>query len=407
MTKLTYLIETQLKRLFILLCLALLHITSNVAYADIDDTINFGIGASYQHDSNLFRLPTGQQPLGSGAERSDNILEEYVDVRILKKYSLQAFNFYFAHSETKYANADFLNFNANNYKAAWLWSVTPEFSGNLSTERTVELVPFIDYQNTNKQNIKTIDNQRFDFDWSPHEIWHLLGGYSKLTVANSQTFLPETSFKLDEYEAGVKYSFPSQSYIALKYRFRNGAKNEINTFALIGKNFTEKEEELNGVWILSGKSRLNSNFGYINRIDDTFSIRNYSGYFGGVNYVWDVTSKVNLTLGLSRRLTSFQDINSSYNVYDSVFIKPEWVPTSKIVVKASAEISKRKYVGGSPLISATQREDDSKLYSLSVDWTPRRTIKIGVNLQHDARNSNLINRDYSSNSAGISGQLLF
>ena len=407
MTKLTYLIETQLKRLCTLLYLAILHTTSNVAYADTDDTIYFGIGANYQHDSNLFRLPSGQQPLGLGAERADNIIKEYVAIKIFKKYSLQAFDFDFVHSETKYANADFLNFNANNYKAAWLLSVTPELLGSLSTERTVELVPFINYQNTNKRNIKMIENQRFDFDWSPHQIWHLIGGYSKLTVANSQTFLPETSFKLDEYETGVKYSFPSQSYISLKYRFRNGENNEINKFALIGKNFTEKEEELNGVWILSGKSRLNSNFGYINRIDDTFSIRDYSGYFGGINYVWDATSKLNLTLGLSRRLASFQDINSSYNVYDSVFIKPEWAVTSKLVVKASAEISKRKYVGGSPIIFAMQREDDIKLYSLSADWSPRSTIAIGVNLQHDARNSNLINRDYSSNSAGISGQLLF
>ena len=132
------------------------------AYADSDDTINFLIGTDYSHYDNLFSLPDGQNPTG-GAERSDNVLRTNFGIKINKKYSLQTFKFDYSHIDNKYDNADFLNFNSNNYKAAWLWSLTPSLSGDLSSERKVDLIPFTD-RNSNTQNIRTVEIQRFDFD---------------------------------------------------------------------------------------------------------------------------------------------------------------------------------------------------------------------------------------------------
>jgi exopolysaccharide biosynthesis operon protein EpsL len=382
--------------------------SASSVYADSDDALNFLIGTDYSHYDNLFLLPDGQTPTGN-AKRSDNILRTNFGVKINKKYALQTFKFDYTHIENKYDNADFLNFNSNNYKAAWLWSLTPSLRGNLSSERKVDLIPFIDNRNSNTQNKRTVEMQMLDFDWSPHNVWHLLGGYTKLESVNSQTFLQETSFKFNAAEAGVKYSFPSDSFIALKLRKRNGENQEINITNQIGKDFSENEAELSALWKLSGKSRLTANLGHNVHADDTYSLRDFSGYFGGMSYSWDASAKLNVGVDLSRKLSSYQDVTSSYTVNDMLSIKPTWALTSKITLGSYATMSKRKFLGDGPLTNATTstRIDDGFTYGVQANWAPRSTMNFGINLQHDERDSNFANRDFSSNMVGINGQLTF
>lgn len=388
------------------------------SYADQQDTFNVVAKSSYTHDSNLFKLPSGLQPPGAGSERSDNIFVNSLGFTVNKQYSLQAFRINFDHVVTKYDNAKFLDFSANNYKAAWLWAITPDLTGILSTERRVSLVPFRDARSgllgsnsIARQNIRTIDMQNFSVDYSPHDKWHLIGGFSKLDVTNSQTFLPETSFKQDSIEGGVKYEFRSKSYISLISRKSDGQNQDVNTTTLnpnaIGSGFEERQQELSGLWVLTGKSRLLANVGHIRREDNTFGIRDFSGNFGGLNYVWDITGKTNLSIGLSRRLSSFQTANDSYGVIDTLDIRPTWHPTSKISVNLNAQLSQRVYKGDGPIASNFQRQDDSYNYGIGMDWTPRSTIRLGVDLRRDERNSNVNNFDYSANIASINGQLNF
>lgn len=401
--------KNTLRKFALTILFSLIQLAVSSAYADSDDTINFLIGTNYKHYDNLFLLPDGQNP-GGGAERSDNLLKTNFAIKIDKKYSLQEFKFDYFHLENKYDNADFLNFNSNNYKAAWLWSLTPSLKGNLSSERNVDLIPFTDRdRNSNVQNIRTIEMQMFNFDLSPHNVWHLLGGYTKLNSINSQTFLQETSFKFNALEAGVMYSFPSDEFVALKLRKRNGENQEINLSNQTGKGFSENEAELSGLWKLTGKSNVFANLGHNAHADDTFALRDFSGYFGGLNYSWAASAKLKLGINLNRRLESFQDVTSSYVVNDELSIRPAWALTSKITLAGYVSASKRKFLGDGPSsISGTStRVDDGLRYGVEATWVPRRTVRLGVNLQHDERNSNFADRDFSSNTVGVNGQLTF
>ena len=340
------------------------------AFADKDDAFNIVVDSHYEHDSNLFRLPDNiQSPTG---DRSDNIWDTNLGFSIDKKYSLQRFRLDYAHESVKYDNATFLDFEANNYFGAWLWAVTPGLTGTLSSKRTTDLVPFLDYQTFN-QNKRITKEQVFDFDYSPHNVWHLLGAYRKLDVQNSQTFLPQTSYKQDTVEIGTKYTFPSNSYVMFKHKNRNGEQAE-NFASLISTGFNEREEELSAFWLISGKSKASANFGYVTRNDDMFSVRDFSGYFGGINYAWDITGKVNLTFDLSRRIASYQDSTSSYNTVDTFSIKPTWAVLPKVQVSATALVSKRLLLGDGFIPSTQNREDKGRYFAIGADWTQRSTI---------------------------------
>lgn len=382
-----------------------LHTTT--AFADKDDTFNVIAETHYEHDSNLFRLPSGlASPTG---DRADNIWDTNLGFSIDKKYSLQRFRFDYTHESVKYDNADFLDFEANNYFGAWLWAVTPNLTGTLSSKRTTDLVPFLDYRSTNSQNKRTIKEHIFNFDYSPHNVWHLLGGVSKLDVQNSQSdFFQENSFKMNSVEAGVKYTYPSNSYFMYKHKIRNGDQTEnANPLVQVSNGFKEKEDELSMFWLISGKSKASANFGHVSRDDDQYGFRDFSGYFGGVNYSWDITGKVNLTVDLSRRVAAYQDSSSSYNTIDALSIKPTWAVLPKVKVSATALVSKRRFLGDGPVASSFTREDDGRYFAIGADWTPRDTIKLGIALQRDVRDSNDPNRDYSANIASINGQINF
>jgi len=383
------------------------------AYADEFDTFNVVVGSNYTHDSNLFKLPSGAQPAVSGAERSDNILRNSIGFKLDKKYSLQEFKVTFDHVDTRYDNAKFLDFKGNNYNAVWLWALTPRLTGLLSADRKVSLVPFQDFRNGFNQNatatqiIRTSEMKIFSLDYSPFGNWHLIGAYNKLISDNSQTFLPETSFELESVQGGLKYGFPSASYISLTTKNSQGKNQEINNANLIGKDFEEQQEELTAFWDVTGKSKILANIGHIERMDDSFQVRDFSGMFGGINYTWDVTGKTSISMGVSRKLSAFQTQFDSYSVSDILFINPTWYATSKIKVSANAQVGRRAYKGEGNLPSASNRVDDTLSYGVGVDWSPRSTIKLGLNLQRDERNSSSSNFDYSANVASINGLLTF
>ncbi|PPC94632.1 MAG: putative exosortase B-associated extracellular polysaccharide biosynthesis transporter EpsL [Methylotenera sp.] len=377
---------------------------TSTALADKDDTFNFTAGTLYMYDTNLFRAPAGANP-PFDAERSDSMWKTNVGISIDKDYSLQKFKFDYWHEETKFNNNDFLDFNGNNYNAAWLWAVTPGLKGTLSSKRTVDLVPFIDFQGFTR-NVRTTKFQNFDFDYSPHNKWHLLGGVSKLDVENSQVFIQEQSFKFDGVEAGVKYTFPSESFFKFMVRRRDGEQVPLGNAFLVSDGFKEDEQELSMFWLVSGKSRIISNLGHLKREDNDYSVRDFSGWFGGINYAWDITGKLNLTVDLSRRIAAFQDFTSSYTTIDTIAVKPTWAVTSKIKVSANAQYGHRKFLNDG-VQQNFGRNDDMVSYGVSADWTPRDTMKFGLNLRHEERDSNAVNRDYSADIASINGQLTF
>src|SRR6187551_1084063 len=116
-------------QLLLKVAISLSLLDSSALRADEFDTFNIVGTSSYTYESNLFRLPSGVQPAQNGSERSDNILRNSIGFAINKQYSLQTFRGNFDHVDTRYDNARFLDFKANNYKGAWLWAITPYLTG--------------------------------------------------------------------------------------------------------------------------------------------------------------------------------------------------------------------------------------------------------------------------------------
>jgi exopolysaccharide biosynthesis operon protein EpsL len=392
--------------------LVLLFLASSPVRADSLDVFNVIASVSRSHDDNIFLLSDGvdPRPFVGRSERWDDITETAIGFRIDKPYSLQRFKFDYTLRDTRHQNYEFLDFKARDYKAAWLWALTPYLTGNLSADQTQTQSGFSDYRGYQRANNVTSESQRFDADFSPHGNWHLLAGVAKYKSTNSQTFNEDSSNTTKAFDGGVRYAFPSGSAFTLMVHERQGdyGRKVPDTFNQLDTGFEERETEARLDWLLSGKSRINLAASYVDHEHDHLSRRDYAEPAGSATYTWTPTGKLQISLSASRSVASFQTSTSSYTTNDTVSLSPVWMATDKINLQASIGAATRKFRGngvvGAPDIG---REDKSKFASLQMSWAPYRAVSFAGTLQHSSRESNLVGLDFDDNTAELSAQLSF
>ncbi len=373
------------------------------AFADEKDPLHAIAGVSWEHDNNLFLLPS--------SKRSDNITKSYAGIQLDKLYSLQRFKVNYTLNSYRYQKNKSLNFSAHNYDAAWLWSLTPRLTGTLYADRTQSLTDFQDFRNftiRTVKNIRVTQTQRFEADFSPHGVWHLLGGITRKEQKNSETFIEQDNFSSVSLDGGVKYDFRSGSSITMMGHQRNGeyGRKTPNFLSLSDTGYNEKEAEAKLNWLLSGQSRLNLRAAYLTRDHDNFSQRDYSGMEGRADYYWIPTGKLQFGFSANSILSSYWNSDSSYTRENTLSFSPIYNLSNKIRLSANASIYERTFLGGG-FVPSTHRVDRGKSVSAGIDWSPWRNFTLGTNLRYSSRDSNISGLDYTDTTAGVDASILF
>lgn len=384
---------------------------SGVAVADPEDPLNFSVGAGVRFEDNLFRLPDNpnNRPAGfSNRSRSDQIYSTNVGIKIDKPYAQQRFQLNMMATDHDYKRYDYLDYTTFDYRAAWLWHLTPDISGTLSAEQVQISNNFADFRNINQRSIQTNEIRTFSIDGHVAGGWHLIGALTDLKSRNTQQFSALRDFTQTGVEAGVKYVAISENWVSLVQKESKGDYNgrPLDPVSLLDNSFDQHETEARANWRLSGKSVLDGRLGYVNREHDHFSDRDYSGEIGQLTYRWEATGKLQVNTSITRNIYSFQLQNSSYYVADTISIAPTWRVTSHTTVRARYDYGQRDY-RGAIVPGVRVRDDDYQTFLVAVDWQPRRTILVNGTLLHEKRSSNINSFDYDANSFYINAQLLF
>jgi exopolysaccharide biosynthesis operon protein EpsL len=392
--------DSSLSYSLLALGISLLFIAFPVA-ADQQDTLNFKVGGAVKYDNNLF--------LTSNARVSDRVTTNFVGVNIDKYYSLQRVKVDLKLTDTSFKNNAFLDFIAKDYDADWYWSLTPSLTGTVSANRTQQLNDFRYYTNYFLQNIRTTENQSFQADFSPHGSWHLLGGFTRNATNNSQVFNEESDFELSTIDLGFKYIFSTSSAFTFMGHKGSGSysKRAIDAATLSDSGFDDTEIDIGFNWVLTAKSKLDFNLGYVQREHDHFFQRDYSGAQGKVQYKWNPTDKLQFITVLSRNLASYQTNDASYARTDDINISTVYLLSSKIKVGANVSVSERTYLGNGYVLT-TGRVDKERLAGINLEWTPRRSIVLDASVDYKSRSSNLSSTlDYNAIQGGLSASIMF
>lgn len=390
--------------------MAIIALTAPPCHADALDVVNVVAGVSSKYDDNLFRLPSGQDTsaLTGRTERGDRVLTSFAGLRVDQPYSLQRFKLDLTWTAYRFQNFDYLDFDAKEYRAAWLWSLTPYLKGTLSADRKQQLNDFRDYRSYTAANIRTTENRVFDADWSPHGNWHLLAGFRQMEQTNSQVFNEDADVKVNGVNAGLKYQFPSGSSVTWMTTLRQGqfTKRALNAGSLLDTGYDERESEARLEWLASERSRFNLRTSHLDRTHDHFDQRDFDGWTGRLEYMWSPSAKLRLNASAARELASYQTTESSYSQNDSVGLALGYEVSPKVKVNLNGSLYERRYLGDG-VVSNIGRVDTGSSVMLGADWTPLRSLKFSASVQQNRRQANVAGADFEGNIAEVSAQILF
>jgi exopolysaccharide biosynthesis operon protein EpsL len=387
----------------------LILLTSIAALADQSDTLTYSASAGVTYDDNLYKLPPGvdpQQAIGH-ATKSDVIKTETIGINLDKKYANQEVIFRGSVTNNKYN--EFLNLDYTNtvYSASWNGNLTPRLSFGASDSRTQSLNTFTNV-NYYTQSLNTVDSSNLNVDWWFQSSWHLRFGLTKSSTKSSQSVINNQSYTSQVVEWGARFTPADGNSISLISRVvQNENINAVPNFALLyDSGNKEYQQELNFIWILTGKSTLRGNFLSIKHQSPNFSQLDYNGVNEGLNYSWGISGQSSLNVSWNRVVSSWIAAGSSYSMTDTALIAPSWQLSSKLGVQASISQSKSNFFGPITALTAA-RYDETRSESLSFIWSPQQSVKLSASIQNSHRYSNYSSFEYNDRSASLSAQINF
>ncbi len=369
---------------------------------ELPDTLEFRVGQSVEHDSNVFRLPS------SATRQSDTYGVTTLGLKIDKRYGLQRFELDMSAQDYRYQHNTVLDFTAFNYAAAWRWSLTPRFVGNVTADRS----EFIDnstlVQSTGVVNHRTEEAKRVDGEYEVGSAVRLLGGVFDRSVNNSAAGSAVADSTVTGGEAGAKYVFLTGNAVAYRYRKGNGEYTGLPASTLPSRNFSDVEHEFSLELTPSASTRVQARVSHLERTRDDAAVHEFSGVVGRINANWVITGKTRLDVGVVREMSSYQPnaVIPSYYEGDRFYISPVWKPTEKTAVRLRLDQGVRHYKGTlEPGYDG--RRDSLSQSGVSFEWEPRRSIKLVATMAYDKRSSNIQNLDYKANLLGLSALVKF
>ncbi len=332
-------------RRFPLLQIAAAMCVAFLSNATIADVVNVNVGGSTRHDTNLFKRPDAvAQTVNSG----------YVGLRVDKPYSLQRFQFDVSATAYRYSDLSYLDFDGLDYRAAWLWSVTPRLSGSLRSERSETQVPFFDFNSLQRNGL------------------HATFGLSESKQVSSQPFLAQPDFKLYSAELGLKYSRIAGNSIALLQRRGQGEylrnQNLLDPTVPLDTKYDQNETELQIARFFS-RSTFLGKLNWTERHHDQLSQLNSSGWSGDLTYTWNATDKLTANLAVRQIFVPYFGVAVTtsapiiYRIDKGASAGLKWQPTGSIALSLDVSGVHSYFSSGVSTTLGDARRDETSFVS--------------------------------------------
>lgn len=378
------------------------------AQAFYNDRLELFFTETATWDSNVFRLPRGadnQASLGTSS-RSDRILTHGVGVSADVPVSLQRFQASYQRFWTSYNRFDHLDFDGDVWSAAWLWSVTREFTGDIGYTDVTGLASFATFAGTTQDVINT-RRAYATANWQLTPRWLAHGGVNATERKHDDPARRIHDIEAVSMETRLSYVTPKENRIGASIRYEDGGAPETRIFAGIPFDNGYRQWGVGAVgrWDISAHSRLDGRADYVRREYDQFSDRDYSGPAWGVTYTWTPSPKFSLASTVRRDIAPLDDVQTSFVLATGIGVKPRWQVTEKLALLGSADYVRWKY-RGDPLIGG-DFEHRVRAASVGFAWTPFTRVVITGSLQREERTSDLANADYRVNLGTLEARIGF
>lgn len=379
-----------------------------LAQAFFNDRVELFFSENATWDSNVFRLPDGASPQATVGESSfrDRILVHSAGVNADVPWSLQRFQASYQHFWTRYQKFDQLDFDGRIWRLAWLWSITPEHTGDVGVSETTGLASFATFRGTTQDVIRT--RQAFaSGNWAITPRWTAYGGLTATERKHDDTTRRANDIEASSVELKLTYATPKENRIGVSARYEDGGAPQTTIFR--GVPFDNEYEQYSigvvGRWDVTVKSRIDGRVDYLKRDYAQFSERDYTGPAWGVTYTWTPTPKFSVATTVRRDIAPLDDVQTTFVVSTAGSIQPRWAVTEKVTLFASADYARWKY-RGDPTV-AGEFEHRIRSGSVGFTWAPYRKVLVSGSFQREVRKSDLAAAEYEVDIATLDARIGF
>jgi len=176
--------------------------------------------------------------------------------------------------------------------------------------------------------------------------------------------------------------------------------------------YRERTASVRTLWAVTGASRLEGNVGYIERRNEHYANRDFSGPNFRLAWNWEPGGATVVAVTAYRTIGAAGDNEYDAAVTKALRVAPVWEITGKLSLNAQVEAGQRRYIGsifeGLPIeIDAPGREDDFQSWGVGLRYAALRWLLVDLGYRGERRDSNRYLRDYDDHTGTVTVQIGF
>ena len=377
-----------------------------------NDKVQLYLEEKVAYDDNIFRISNGVDPASSigSASKGDTYYTTSLGIGFDVPLSRQRFQAAFARNDTRHRQFTDLDFTGHDSRAAWLWQLGNDFSGQAGYSEVLSLASFAYIQGNTPDPLKT--RQAFlNAAYLVTPRWRLQGGWRGLQQANGNPAFQASDIDISSADAALSYITPSNNSVGLSARVEDGRypNREFVPGSALDNAYRQTGVGIVIDWNPTGVSRLTARAEHVSRRYEHLSQSDVDGNTVLAEYEWKPTGKFSLAATARRDISPYQDIQSSFVLVKGVSLRPKLNITEKTDMFAVLDYSRWYFLGDPGLVSGGVQGRVDRLLSATatVSYRAARNLTFLISAQRELRTSNTALADYAFDVVSLTARIAF
>lgn len=384
------------------------------------DPLQFFASQTFQHDSNLLRLPASISPAlitgGSATSRSDLISITSAGVRFDREYSLQRFRADAALNAVRYGDYTNLNYLGYNAGGTWNWALGRQWYGEATVRGERYLASFADIRTVEK-NVVDRTRLRASAGYRFTPAWSVVSSLDTSSLSNSARVFAYNDSRVGGFEAGVRWEPRSGADWQFLWRRADGRYPNRQVRDALGNampvtvdNAYAEDRLFTRLGVEpTDKSRVQGDIGFTRRRYENLSQRDFSGVTFGFEYTWRGSDALGVLAYARRDLGAFDTLTASHVDTRVLGVRPTLQLSGKTSAQGLVEHKRLEFAGdpGFVLTSTEQRQDTLTVFSGTLSYEFSRKVLVSGTLRWDRRASSYSQFEFSARSIGVTGEVRY
>lgn len=380
------------------------------AFALFGDRLELFAQQRLTYDDNVFRIAKGvdPRPITGSQSKSDIYSTTTLGLNLNVPYSRQVFQGGWAWNIFRFNKFDDLDLTGHEGRAAWLWQLGNDLSGQLGVTETKAQAAFAGIGSRVFDPVRTRTGYaNAIYNLTPS--WRLNAGVAEMQQRHQVDVRKLNDANIRNDNVGLAYVTAAGNQLGVLATREEGEypnRDFVPGLSIVDNNYRQNGAGVFTEYQLTGQSHLSVRVARIRREYDNLPQRNFSATVGRIAHDWAYSGRLTMSTILRREVAPVDDLASNVALARGITLAPTYRLTDKASLLGSFDWARRRYLQDpgvtttDPLLFPTRpagTEDRLWILSLSLAYRYSRTLTFLTTYSHEDRKATYDFGDYRAN----------